>query len=125
MAYQLRINNLCNVIGLALDDVPCVHFDFAVFDGEGEEIERAWGGGIFHGALLIKLGVVTRADEFLRGRVPRDGAAQMGATMIDSEKSAITDADDVETSVRDVGDRVYGEVIHQASGDDRAEFAFG
>jgi hypothetical protein len=38
-----------------LDDIASIHFDFAVFDGEGKEIERARGGWIFHGALLIEL----------------------------------------------------------------------
>ena len=45
--------------------------------------------------------------------------------MINSQETAIAQADDVEASVGDVRDRVGRKVIHESRDDDRAELAFG
>ena len=122
---MLWINHLRGFERLTLHQVARVHVDLTIGDADGEEIKRARGGRIFDHALLVELRVVAGADEFLRGGVPGDGAAEMRAAMIDREESAVAEAHDVKASVGNVRDRVGREIVHKPSVDDRAEFAFG
>ena len=109
---------------MALDDRIRVHFDLAVFDADGEQVEGARGGRVFNRALLVELRVVAGTDEFLGGLVPGHGAAQVRAAVVDRQEAAIGRAHDVKAPVGDMCNRVGRKIVYGTSGNDRAKFSF-
>ena len=71
------------------DSLPRINFYDAVFDQDRKQIQRSWGRGVQQVARVIKLGVMTRADEFPFRLHKGDATTQMGAFLVDGKKAAV------------------------------------